>query len=75
MCIRIKDTHEWSAESVDEGLSFSWGMLSSNTMVSVLAKQKPLDLMISVTSQETELVNVYITDIIEQKLFWNFRQT
>lgn len=68
MCTRIKDTYEWSAESVDEGLSFSWGMLSSNTMVSVLAKQKPLDLMISATSQEqTELVDVYITDIAEQK--------
>lgn len=40
-------THMCSTESVDEGLSFSSGGLWSNTMVSVLARQNPLDRMIS----------------------------
>lgn len=40
-------THVWSTESVDEGLSFSSGGLWSKTMVSVLARQNPLDRMIS----------------------------
>lgn len=40
-------THICSTESVDEGLSFSSGGLWSNTMVSVLARQNPLDRMIS----------------------------
>lgn len=40
-------THMWSTESVDEGLSFSSGGLWSKTMVSVLARQNPLDRMIS----------------------------
>lgn len=39
--------HMCSTESVDEGLSFSSGRLWSNTIVSVLAKQNPLDRMIS----------------------------
>lgn len=46
-------THKCSAESVDEGLSFSSGGLSSNTMVSVLARQNPLDLMISEKYEDT----------------------
>lgn len=41
------NTHICSTESVDEGLSFSSGRLWSNTMVSVLARQNPLDRMIS----------------------------
>lgn len=46
-------TYECWAESVEEGLSLSSGMLSSNTIVSVFARQNPLDLMISVeTSSE-----------------------
>lgn len=40
-------THMCSTESVDEGLSFSSGGLWSNTMVSVLARQNPLERMIS----------------------------
>ena len=40
-------THICSTESVDEGLSFSSGGLWSNTMVSVLARQNPLERMIS----------------------------
>lgn len=40
-------THICSTESVDEGLSFSSGGLWSKTMVSVLARQNPLDRMIS----------------------------
>ena len=42
-----RGTHECSAESVEEGLSLSCGTFSSNTMVSVLARQNPLDLIIS----------------------------
>lgn len=41
------NTNVCSTESVDEGLSFSSGRLWSNTMVSVLARQNPLDRMIS----------------------------
>lgn len=44
----MSDTYECWAESVEEGLSLSSGTLSSNTMVSVFARQNPLDLMISV---------------------------
>lgn len=44
---RRLNTHVCSTESVDEGLSFSSGGLWSNTMVSVLARQNPLDRMIS----------------------------
>lgn len=40
-------THMCSTESVDEGLSFSSGGLWSKTMVSVLARQNPLERMIS----------------------------
>ncbi len=51
------DTYECWAESVEEGLSLSSGMLSSNTMVSVFARQNPLDLMISVemSSEQSEI--------------------
>lgn len=45
-------THVCSTESVDEGLSFSSGILWSNTMVSVLARQNPLDRMISAKCRE-----------------------
>lgn len=44
-------THVCSTESVDEGLSFSSGRLWSNKMVSVLARQNPLDRMISVDTE------------------------
>lgn len=50
---KLHQTHKCSAESVDEGLSFSSGGLSSNTMVSVLARQNPLDLMISEKYKDT----------------------
>lgn len=53
----MSDTYECWAESVEEGLSLSSGMLSSNTMVSVFARQNPLDLMISVemSSEQSEI--------------------
>lgn len=48
-------THIWSTESVDEGLSFSSGGLWSKTMVSVLARQNPLDRMISKRDTEGDV--------------------
>lgn len=53
------NTHKCSAESVDDGLSFSSRELSSNTMVSVLARQNPLDLMISVYLKEASLALIW----------------
>lgn len=55
----MPDTYECWAESVEEGLSLSSGMLSSNTMVSVFARQNPLDLMISVemSSEQSEITD------------------